>query len=42
MGGASAPVSVEESTRGLVNVVERAQTDRQDGFFDYTGATLPW
>ena len=42
MGGANAPVSVEESTRGLVNVVERAQADRKDGFFDYTGATLPW
>ena len=42
MGGANAPVSVEESTRGLINVVERAQADRGDGFFDYTGATLPW
>jgi NAD(P)-dependent dehydrogenase (short-subunit alcohol dehydrogenase family) len=42
MGGADAPVSVEESTRGLVNVVERAQADRHDGFFDYTGATLAW
>ena len=42
MGGADAPVSVEDSTRGLVDVVERAQADRQDGYFDYTGATLAW
>ena len=42
MGGPDAPVSVDDSTRGLVDVVERARADRQDGYFDYTGATLAW
>ncbi len=42
MGGPNAPVSVEDSTRGLVDVALRARADRRDGFFDYTGQTLPW
>ena len=42
MGGPGAAVEVADSTRGLIDVVERAQVDRRDGFFDYTGATLPW
>ena len=42
MGGPNAAVELADSTRGLVDVIERARTDRQDGYFDYTGATLPW
>jgi NAD(P)-dependent dehydrogenase (short-subunit alcohol dehydrogenase family) len=42
MGGPDAPVGVEDSARGLVDVVERARADRRDGYFDYTGATLAW
>ncbi len=42
MGGQGADIDVETSTRGLVNVIERAETDRKDGFFNYKGETLPW
>ena len=42
MGGPNATVSIEDSTSGLIGVIERARADRQDGYFDYTGATLPW
>ena len=42
MGGAGADIDVETSTKGLVKVIERAETDRQDGFFNYKGETLPW
>jgi NAD(P)-dependent dehydrogenase (short-subunit alcohol dehydrogenase family) len=42
MGGPSAPVDVETSARGVADVVERAQLDRRDGFFDYKGDELPW
>jgi NAD(P)-dependent dehydrogenase (short-subunit alcohol dehydrogenase family) len=42
MGGAGADIDVETSTKGLVEVVERAEKDRQDGFFNYKGETLPW
>jgi NAD(P)-dependent dehydrogenase (short-subunit alcohol dehydrogenase family) len=42
MGGPQAPVDVATSVKGLADVVERAQKDRKDGFFDYKGDTLPW
>jgi NAD(P)-dependent dehydrogenase (short-subunit alcohol dehydrogenase family) len=42
MGGPNAAIDVETSTRGLADVIERAQNDRKDGFFDYKGETLPW
>jgi len=42
MGGANAAIDVATSVKGLADVVERAQKDRKDGFFDYAGATLPW
>ena len=42
MGGAGADIDVETSTKGLVKVIERAEKDRQDGFFNYKGETLPW
>ena len=42
MGGAGADIDVETSTKGLVKVIERAEADRQDGFFNYKGETLPW
>jgi NAD(P)-dependent dehydrogenase (short-subunit alcohol dehydrogenase family) len=42
MGGANAAIDVATSVKGLVDVVERAQKDRKDGFFDYKGDTLPW
>ncbi len=42
MGGPNAAVDVETSVKGLVDVIERAQKDRKDGYFDYKGDTLPW
>ena len=42
MGGPGAEIDVETSTKGLVEVIERAEKDRQDGFFNYKGETLPW
>jgi NAD(P)-dependent dehydrogenase (short-subunit alcohol dehydrogenase family) len=42
MGGPNAPVTVEDSAAGLLAVIERARKDRQDGYFDYRGETLPW
>jgi NAD(P)-dependent dehydrogenase (short-subunit alcohol dehydrogenase family) len=42
MGGPGAPLSVEESVRGIVDVIEsRAGTGRH-GFVDYRGGTVPW
>ncbi|PZT86765.1 MAG: short-chain dehydrogenase [Citromicrobium sp.] len=40
MGGPSAPVSVEESVKGLADVVENASGGY--AFVDYTGKTLPF
>jgi NAD(P)-dependent dehydrogenase (short-subunit alcohol dehydrogenase family) len=42
MGGPNAAIDVATSVKGLVDVVERAQKDRRDGYFDYKGDTLPW
>ncbi len=41
MGGEAAPLSVEESVRGLADVIER---DHAPGhrFVDYQGQTIPW
>ena len=42
MGGPGAAIDVATSAKGLADVVERAQKDRRDGFFDYSGKELPW
>lgn len=42
MGGAQAPLTVEESVAGLVAVVEQAAGTRDCRFVDYQGETLPW
>ena len=42
MGGPNAAIDVATSAKGLADVVERAQADRKDGFFDYSGKELPW
>ena len=42
MGGPNAAIDVATSVKGLAEVIERAQEDRKDGFFDYAGATVPW
>ncbi|MCA8955379.1 MAG: SDR family oxidoreductase [Planctomycetes bacterium] len=42
MGGPGAPLSVEESVRGMVRVIEDLQPDATGCFRDYTGADVPW
>ncbi len=42
MGGRHAPVTPEESARGMRRIAERL-TDRQSGaFLDWRGGTIPW
>ena len=42
MGGPSAAVSVEDSARGMVDVIERQSGAHQHRFLAYTGEELPW
>lgn len=42
MGGQAAPVSVEESAEGLVNVMLQAQGKQGHRFVDYKGESLAW
>ena len=41
MGGAGAPLSVEQSVRGLADVLGRAWAPGHS-FLDYQGETIPW
>ena len=40
MGGASAPIDVATSVKGIADVIEHAAPGQH--FLDYTGAELPW
>ncbi len=42
MGGSNATLSVEESVSGLADVVEAKAGTGEHGYFDYSGAVLPW
>jgi NAD(P)-dependent dehydrogenase (short-subunit alcohol dehydrogenase family) len=42
MGGPSAPVSVDESARGLVAVIERERGKHHHVFVDYQGKAVAW
>ena len=42
MGGNHAPVSPQESVRGLLGVIARLKRKDNGRFFDYTGAELSW
>lgn len=42
MGGASAPVAVEDSARGVVRVLERLQADDGGKFLTWEGVEHPW
>jgi len=42
MGGQSAAVSVEDSARGLVNVMLAQQGKHHHAFTDYQGKEIPW
>jgi hypothetical protein len=42
MGGPGAPLSVEQSVRGIVDVLESRAGTRRHGFVDYRGREVPW
>jgi len=42
MGGPDAPLSVEESVRGIVDVLERRAGTGRHGFVDYRGRDVAW
>ncbi|MSP03348.1 MAG: SDR family oxidoreductase [Acetobacteraceae bacterium] len=42
MGGSAAPVSVGESARGMVTMLERERGKRRHAFIDYQGAEFAW
>lgn len=42
MGGGSAPVTTEESVRGMLKVIDGLDDEETGSFFDFTGETLPW
>lgn len=42
MGGSGAPLSVEQSARGIVDVLESRAGSRRHGFVDYRGREVAW
>src|SRR3954469_6024314 len=42
MGGSGAPLSVEESARGIADVLESRAGSGRHGFLDYRGQEVPW
>ena len=42
MGGANAPVDASQSASGLRKVMIGIDENQNGGFFDYTGAAIPW
>jgi NAD(P)-dependent dehydrogenase (short-subunit alcohol dehydrogenase family) len=42
MGGSSAPISPEESVRGMLLLVDRFESSMSGEFFRYDGTRLPW
>jgi NAD(P)-dependent dehydrogenase (short-subunit alcohol dehydrogenase family) len=42
MGGPNAPVSIEDSAKGLVDVIESKAGSGQHGFYGHDGAVIAW
>lgn len=42
MGGAAAPLTIEQSVAGMVQVIDALDLASTGAFRDYTGADLPW
>ena len=42
MGGSNAPLTPEESIRGLIKVIEGLKHADNGRFLDYTGREKPW
>ena len=42
MGGSAAPVTVDESVAGIMNIISTLKTSHTGSFFSYDGTVLPW
>jgi NAD(P)-dependent dehydrogenase (short-subunit alcohol dehydrogenase family) len=42
MGGPNAPLDIQTSVQGMMNVILNATRDQNGAFLDYTGKTLPY
>jgi len=42
MGGEAAPLGVEESTKGLADVMVGLKPEQSGAFLDWSGAAIPW
>ncbi len=42
LGGPNAQISVEESAKGVIDVVEAKAGTGQHGFYGHNGETIPW
>jgi len=42
MGGGQAPLSPEESVKGMISVIEHSSREKSGTFADYAGRDLPW
>lgn len=42
MGGSSAPVTVEDSAKGMLQILTTATAEQSGKFFDFTGKEIPW
>jgi NAD(P)-dependent dehydrogenase (short-subunit alcohol dehydrogenase family) len=42
MGGASAPLTPEQSVSGMRQVIAGLTPEQSGGFFNYDGAVIPW
>jgi NAD(P)-dependent dehydrogenase (short-subunit alcohol dehydrogenase family) len=42
MGGASAPLTPDQSVSGMRQVIAGLTPERSGGFYNYDGATIPW
>jgi NAD(P)-dependent dehydrogenase (short-subunit alcohol dehydrogenase family) len=42
MGGSNAPTSIEESAKGIHQVIHDLSLEKSGSFFDFEGESLPW
>jgi len=42
MGGENADITVEQSAKGIIEVISHASKDNSGSFVDYKGETIPW
>ena len=42
MGGPNAPVSIDESIKGMMQVIDKADIRDTGRFLNYDGKELPW